>query len=157
MYVCMYEYMYPYERASRFHGSVRMCACARAGVVCPSVQMCVCIDACSSRHVRMPRCAHAHAHRRLHLRSSVAHTLVHARMDGYACVFRWLGIDGRAPVLPGYVYVYIYIYSDVYIPIIYLCCTYMHACMHVGMYGHVAHTGIDECVYWDRCHCYRTR
>ncbi len=32
---------------------------------------------------------------------------------------------------------------------------YLYACMYVGMYGHIAHTGIDECVYKDRCHAYR--
>ena len=51
------------------------------------------------------------------------------RVDLHACVYRWLGIDGRASVCM-HIYTYIYIYNYIYIPIIYLLCTYMHAsCM----------------------------
>ncbi len=32
---------------------------------------------------------------------------------------------------------------------------YLYACMYVGMYGHVVHTGIAMCVYLGRCHVYR--
>jgi hypothetical protein len=28
----------------------------------------------------------------------------------------------------------------------------MHVCMYVAMYGHIVHTGVDECVYPGRCH-----
>jgi hypothetical protein len=125
----MYEYMHVYECACRFHGSVRMCACARAhaSVVWPSVQMCVCIDACASRHVRMPRCART--------RASAApsafvcnHTLVYARTYGYTCVYGWLGMDRRASV---YLFVCVYMFSDIYLPIIYLSCTHMYAYTNV--------------------------
>ncbi len=32
---------------------------------------------------------------------------------------------------------------------------YLHVGMYVGVYGHVAHTGVDACVYWDRFRAYR--
>jgi hypothetical protein len=106
---------------------VRMCMCE-----CMYVHMCVRVDsmqACASRRVRMPTCAHAHAHRRLHLRLAAARTLVHARTCGYkrACVCRWLGIDGRASVYVDNVY----IHDEVYIPIIFLLRTYTCASMWV--------------------------
>ncbi len=54
---------------------------------------------------------------------------MHARTRGYknTCVYRWLGMYGHASV-----YLYdVYIHDDAYIPIIYLLCTYTHACMWV--------------------------
>ncbi len=62
IYVCMCEYMCMYECIYRFHECVRVCVCARGGM--PICTMCVCIEACASRHVWMPRCAHT-THRRL--------------------------------------------------------------------------------------------
>jgi hypothetical protein len=107
MYECMY--MSVYECANLLHGSVRMCACARArGCGVPIRTVCACIDACASRNVRMPRCAHTHARTHTHLRLSAAQLLVYARMGVYACVYRWLGIDRCASVCM-YMYIRIYI------------------------------------------------
>ncbi len=50
------------------------------------------------------------------------------RVDVRTCVCRWLGIDRRVSVC---IYMYMYIHRDIYIPIIYLLCTYMHACTWV--------------------------
>ena len=65
----------------------------------PICTTCVCIDARASRRVRMPRCAHAHAHRRFHVRLAAAiSSCMRVWMYMHACVYRWLGIDGRASV-----------------------------------------------------------
>ena len=126
--------MYRYECIYRIHVCVNVCVCvgARGGVVWPSVQMCVCIDARASRRVRMPRCAHAHAHRRLHLRLAAAiPSRMRVWMDLYACVYRWLGIDGRASVC-----MYMCIYRTVSISLLYIYCALI--CMHYIMYGPIA-------------------
>ena len=106
------------------------CACARAGGGMPICTMCVCIDACASRHVRMPRCAHTHiggsACVRLQPISSCMRVRIYIYI--YICVYRWLGVDRCASV---YICIYISIYSDICIPIIYLLCTHMCACTHV--------------------------
>jgi hypothetical protein len=138
--VCMSTCMCMGERVD----SMGACACARVCVACPPVQTCGCIDACASTHVQMPRCAPPHAHRRLHLRSSAAHTLVHARTDIYVCAYRWLGMDRCASV-----YMYIYIYITICISLLhiyYVLICFMHIRMYVGTYGHIAHKGVDECV-----------
>jgi hypothetical protein len=128
-----------------------MCACVHVrarGCGTPICTLCVCIDACASRHVRLPGCAHAHTHRRLRLRLSVAiSSCMHVRMDIHACVYRWLGMDRCASVFIG---LYLCIYNDIYIRMIYLCCTHTYARTHACV-----HTGIDMCVYPDRCHAYR--
>jgi hypothetical protein len=113
IYVYMYEYMHLYECACRCHGSVRMCACAgaRASVVCPSVETCVGIDACSSRHVRMPRCTHKSLHRRIGSSIYVClqprSSCMRVRMELYIRCRR-LGMDRRASVCM-YMYMYRYI------------------------------------------------
>ena len=144
--------MYRYECRYGIHVCVNVCVCvcARAGVVWPSVQMCVCIDARASRRVRMPRCAHAHAHRRFHVRLAAAiSSRMRVWMDVYACVYRWLGIDGRASVC-----MYMCIYRTISISLLYIyyALTRTHVCMHVCLYGHVVHTGIDVsvCTQTDR-------
>ena len=141
--------MYRYECMYRIHVCVNVCVCARArGGVCvlwPSIRMCVCIDARASRHVRMPRCAHAHAHRRLHvLLAAAISSRMRVWMDVYACVYRWLGIDGRASVC-----MYLCIYRTISISLLYI--YYALICMHsVWTHCSIVHTGVDACVYPNR-------
>jgi hypothetical protein len=119
--------MYRYGCIYRIHVCVNVCVCvcvrARGGVCYGRLYN---IDARASRHVRMPRCAHAHAHRRLHLRLAAAiSSRMRVWMDVYACVYRWLGIDGRASVC-----MYMCIYRTISISLLYI----YYACM----YGHIA-------------------
>jgi hypothetical protein len=130
---------------------VCMCMCE-----CMHVHVCVRVDsmqACASRRVRVPRCAHARAHRRLHLRLAAAHTLAHARTCGYkrTCVVRWLGIDGRASVY----LCNVYIHDEVYIPIIHLSCTYTYACMWVCTDTLRTQVSMRTYACPGRCHAHR--
>jgi hypothetical protein len=92
----------------------------------------LCLEACALVPRGVYGCPDEHTHTHIggsNLRSSQAHTLVRARTCGCknTCVCRWLGIDGRASV-----YLYnVYIHITIYIPIIYLFCTYTYACMWV--------------------------
>jgi hypothetical protein len=90
----------------------------------------------------MPRCAHAHAHRRFHVRLAAAiPSRMRLRMDLYASVYRWLGIDGRASVC-----MYMCIYITMSISLLYI--YYVLICMHyVWTHCSIVHTGVDECVY----------
>ncbi len=137
--------MYMYECIYRIHVCVNVCVRvrARAGVVCPSVRVRLyrrlCLEECTDALVRTRTSAAPSAF-------VCSHTLVHARTCGCTntCGCRWLGIDGRASV-----YLYnVYIHDDVYIPIIYLLCTYMHACMHacVSVWTRCAHRHRYVCV-----------
>ena len=142
--------MYRYECIHRIHVCVNVCVCvcARAGVVLPSVQLCVCIDARASRRVRMPRCAHAHEHPRPHLRLAAAiPSRMRVWMDVYACVYRWLGIDGRASVC-----MHMCIYRTISISLLYI--HYVLICMHYIMYGPIAalctQVSMSVCTQTDR-------
>jgi hypothetical protein len=125
----------------------RVCVCARVcrvrARVCgmPICTTCVCIDARASRRVRMPTCAHAHAHRRLHLRLAAAMpSCMRVWMDVYACVYRWLSIDGRASVC---MYMCVYITISISLVYIYYALIRMH---YVWTHCSIVHTGVDECV-----------
>ncbi len=108
---------------------VRVSVRAR-GCCMPVCTTCVCIDARASRHVRMPRCAHAH--RRLHVRLAAAiPSRMRVWMALYACVCRWLGIDGRASVC-----MHMCIYRTMSISLLYM--YYALICMHYIMYGPIA-------------------
>jgi hypothetical protein len=114
----------------------------------PICTTCVCIDARASRRVRMPGCAHAHAHRRLHLRLAASiPSRMRVWMDLYACVYRWLGIDGRASVC-----MYMCIYRTVSISLLYI--YYVLICMHYVMYGPIAavctQVSMSVCTQTDR-------
>ncbi len=136
----------PWERA---HVCVRVRT--RASVVCPSVETCVGIDACSSRHLRMPRCTHRD--------TSAAPSTFVCSPDPRVCAYVWnyiYGVDGSAWT-GVHRYACICICMDIYNDI-YPCrvsIMYLNACMYVGTYGHVAHTGVDACVCPGRCHAHR--
>jgi hypothetical protein len=77
---------------------------------------------------------HTQSHRAAPSAFVCSHTLVHVRTCGYknTCVYGWLRMYRRASVyLYMYIYISVYIYNDVYIPVMYLFCTYMHACTWV--------------------------
>ncbi len=122
--------MYVYERACRFHGSVRMCVCVRARrcglAVCTNVRLyrCLCLEACTDALMRTP----TRIRGPICVRLQPIASCVRVRLDIYACVCRWLVMDRCASVC---IYMYMYIHSDIYIPIIYLLCTYMYARLHV--------------------------
>jgi hypothetical protein len=83
------------------------CVCARSCDM-PMRTVCVCIDACASRNVRTPRCAHTHTSAALSA-FVCSHLLVHARTCGYinTCAYRWLGMDRCASVcIERYLYPY---------------------------------------------------
>ena len=133
----------PWERA---HVRVRARECRMA--VCTNVRLYrrSCIEACTDAQMRTRTRASAAPSG-----FGCSHTLVHARMDGFinTCVYRWLGMDGRASV---YLYIYIYITISISLLYIYYALTRTHVCMHVCLYGHVVHTGIDVsvCTQTDR-------
>ena len=143
--------MYRYECIHRIHVCVNVCVCvcARAGVVWPSVQMCVCIDARASRRVRMPRCAHAHAHTRIggsiwvwlqpYPRAcAYGWIYMHACIDGSA----WTGVH-RCACICVYIERYLYHY--------YTSMMYLYACI---MYGPIAalctQVSMSVCTQTDR-------
>ena len=133
IYVRMYQFVCMYECARRFHRSLRVCACVRVcmrarGGGTPICTMCVCNDACTSRHVWMRRYAHAHTHRRLHLRLPVAiSSCIRVRMDVYACVdgLVWTGVRRYT-----YICVYIRIPISPYITMLCLFYHHLYACMY---------------------------
>jgi hypothetical protein len=147
--------MYMYECIDRTHVCANVCvrACARAGVVCPSVRVRLyrrsCIEACTDAQVRTRARASAAPSA-----FGGSHTLVHARMDG--CIYMRVSMAWPRRACIG-MHVYVYIYDDVYIPIVYLLCPYTYACMHacVSVWIRCAHRLRCECVYADRFRAYR--
>ncbi len=113
---------------------------ARGGVVCPSVRVRLhrrsCLEACTDAQMRT------------RTRTSAApsafgcsHLLVHARMDGFTCMRVSMARHRRACIG---MHVYVYAYDDIYITIIHLLCTYMHAlCMDA----------LQHCAHGCRCVC----
>jgi hypothetical protein len=147
LYVCMYENMYLYECARRFHRSVPMCVSARAGVVWPSVQMCVCIDACTDALIRT------------RTRASAAPCAFVCSPSPRVCARGWICMRvsmaryRRACI--GITWICIYMYIAMSISLLYI--YDVHICMHACTWActDTSRTGIDMCVYPGRCHAHR--
>ena len=97
--------------------------------------MCMCVrvdsmQACASRRVRVPWCAHVHPRPHLGLAAAIP-SRMRVWMEVYACVYRWLGIDGRASVC-----MYMCVYRTVSISLLYIYCALI--CMHYIMDGPIA-------------------
>ena len=139
--------MYMYECIYRIRVCVNVCVCvcARGGVLCPSVQR---ASVSTLVHRGLYGCPDAHTQTRIgrfHLRLAAAiPSRMRVWMDAYACVYRWLGIDGRASVC-----MYMCIYRTMSISLLYI--YYVLICMHnVWTHCSIVHTGADECVNSNR-------
>jgi hypothetical protein len=143
-HLCTYEYMYVYECARRFDGSVCVCACVRARVWYAHLYKCASVSTLVHRVVY--GCLDAHAH--THIGGSICVCLqpmsscMRVRICLFACIDGsvWTGLH-RYAFICIYIYICIFIYIAISISQLYIC--YVLLCMHVRIYvdmcGHVAH------------------